>query len=391
MAVTRRTFVRTLGIGGAAFAAPSWVSARGREALTGEGLDGDALLTPAPARASIRLSSNENPNGPARAALAAMRDAFDEASRYPGATAADAQAAIARHHGVPEDHVLLGCGSAEILRMSTLAAVGPGRALLTASPTFEDPVRYARAAGVEVVEVPVDSKLRIDLDALVRRASAAGLVFFCNPNNPTGTVFGAGDVKSFVASVTSGSTATILIDEAYHEYVDDPSYATAIPLALDNPRVIVARTFSKVYGLAGIRLGYAIGRPEALAPLRRLRLGNAVNVLASAAGIASLTASGHVERERALNREAREMTRRAFDALGYPSEPSHTNFVMVDIRRPAQGFIDACRNHGVQVGRLFPPLPTHARVSIGTRAEMTRALNVFRTVLADKGSGLVDH
>ena len=390
MGLSRRSFVRTLGLGGAAaLAAPEWISARGREGLTGLDLEWAQGQAAVPETA-IRLNSNENPNGPARAAVEAMREAFSRASLYPGASAGQAQAAIARHHKVGEDHVLLGCGSAEILRMSTLAAVGAGRALLTVSPTFEDPVRHARLVGAEVIEIPVDARLRIDLDALLSRAAGAGLVFLCNPNNPTGTVLGASDVTAFVSRVTSGSTATILIDEAYHEYVEDPAYATAIPLALENPRVIVARTFSKVYGLAGVRLGYAIGRPEALEPLRRHRLGNAINVLASAAGIAALSTAGHVERERALNRDARDFARKTFDALGYPSEPSHTNFVMVDIKRPARAFIDGCRTRGIQVGRLFPPLLTHARVSIGTMPEMRKAAEVFRAVLADKGSGLID-
>jgi histidinol-phosphate aminotransferase len=388
MALSRRSFVRTLGLGGAAsMAAPAWISARGREALTGSDGSLDQDLPGLPPFPLIRLSSNENPNGPGSHVLQAMREAFLDASRYPYAAVTAVQAAIAAHHKIPQDHVLVGCGSGEILRMATLASVGPGRPLVTATPTFEDPVAHAKAAGAEVIEIPVDRKLVTDLDGLQARVAGAGLVFLCNPNNPTGTVIGAAPIKAFIASVISRSAATILVDEAYHEYVDDPAYQTAVPLALDSERVIVARTFSKVYGLAGVRLGYAIGKPEALAPLRRLRLGNAVSVVAGAAGIAALSAAGHVEQERALNREAREFARRTFDALGYPSEASHTNFVMVDVKRDATTFIAACRRDGVQIGRLFPALPTHARVSIGTMGEMRKAAEVFRRALAEKTSG----
>ena len=371
--LSRRTFVRTLGLGSATvLAAPAWVSARGREA-------GEPLLQRADA--AIRLSSNENPNGPAAAALDAMRGAFGQAARYPGSAAAALQSALARHHAVPDDHILVGAGSGEILRMATLAGVGPGRPLVTAVPTFEDPIGYARTAGAEVIEVPVDRRLAIDLDALAARVSGGGFVFLCNPNNPTGTVHAAADVKAFVERVTSRSSATVLVDEAYHEYVEHPGYATAVPLALANPRVIVARTFSKVYGLAGVRVGYAVGRPEALQPLRRYRLGNAVNVLASAAAMASLGAAGHVERERARNREARDFTRRALEDAGYPCAATHTNFLMVDVRRDVRGVIDGCRARQVLIGRVFPPLTTHARISIGTMAEMTAAVDVLRGVL----------
>jgi histidinol-phosphate aminotransferase len=290
--------------------------------------------------------------------------------------------AIARHHHAPEDHVLVGCGSGEILRMAAFASVGPGKPLVTGSPSFEDPVHHARTAGSDAIEVPIDGRLRLDLDAMAERAPGAGLVFLCNPNNPTGTVHGASDIKAFIARITERSAATILVDEAYHEYVNDPSYATAIPIALENPRVLVARTFSKVYGLAGIRAGYAIGLPAGLAPLRRHHLGNGVNVLASAAGVAALAQGGHIERERALNREALEFTRRGFEFIGFPSEPSHANFIMVDVKRDVREFIAACRGERIQIGRVFPPLPTHARVSIGTMDEMRQAMEVFERVLA---------
>jgi histidinol-phosphate aminotransferase len=278
--------------------------------------------------------------------------------------------------------VLLGCGSTEVLKMAVAACVGPGHALVTASPTFEDPAYHARATRAPVIEVPVDRELRLDLDGMRDRAANAGLIFFCNPNNPTATVHGASAVSGFVSAVNRLSPATtILIDEAYHEYVDDPAYQTAIPLALDNPRVIVSRTFSKVFGMAGLRIGYAIGRPEALEPLKKHRLGAGVNVLAAAAAIGSLADADHIAAERVRNREVRQFTRDAISKLGYHVPVSNTNFLMVDVRRKVEDVIDGCRKEGVLIGRPFPPLATHARISIGTMEEMRKCVEVLGRVL----------
>ena len=208
-------------------------------------------------------------------------------------------------------------------------------------------------------------------------------MFLCNPNNPTATVHGANAVRDFIAETNRRDPdCVVMVDEAYHEFVDDPSYATAIPLALENPKVIVVRTFSKVYGMAGLRAGYAIGRPETLKAMQRHRLPNNLNVLAAAAAIASLPDVAHIEHERQLNREAREFTRRAFESMGFKSTVSNTNFIMVPIGRDSKAFKDACAKQGILVGRPFPPLTTHARISIGTMDEMKKAVAVFRQVLS---------
>jgi histidinol-phosphate aminotransferase len=176
--------------------------------------------------------------------------------------------------------------------------------------------------------------------------------------------------------------AVVLLEEGFHDYVDDTWYATAIPLAMQNPKVVVARTFSKVFGMAGLRLGYAIARPETLKLLQRHRLPNNVNVAAAAAAIASLPDAAHIERERILNRDAREFTRKALEQMGYKSPASNANFIMVPIGRDSKAFKEACAKQGILVGRAFPPLTTHARISIGTMDEMKKAVDVFRTVLS---------
>lgn len=384
MSISRRDFVRAIGVAGASTLVTSrgaQILARGREAAVGEGREFDwAQGVDLPA---IRLNSNENPVGPPRVAIEALMAGLGEAPRYPSGPTQQAAARIAEFHSVPVDSLVLGSGSGEILRMAVYAWVGAARPLVTASPTFEDPTRYAEVMGAPVVAVPVTRDLKLDLDAMAERARGAGLVFVCNPNNPTATVHGAKTITDFVDRVHRVSPeTTVLIDEAYHEYVEDPSYATALPLALERKHVLVSRTFSKLYGMAGLRLGYAIGQPETIARLRRQRLANSVNVLVAPAAVAALGEQGLIARERRRNHEAREFTRGALAALGYPSPASETNFILVDVRRDCREFQKACAERGVLTGRPFPPLVTHARISIGTMDEMSAALGVFKKVLA---------
>jgi histidinol-phosphate aminotransferase len=392
MSLSRRSFMKTAGIGGAGLLTAPMIAARGSEAsraplpapatsLTPFASEGRAAFRLA-APSALRLDSNENPNGPGRAALDAIRAMFEESPRYPDAATADLTRTIATHYKLAPEHVLVGCGSGEILRMASYAFTSPDRALVTGAPSFEDPVRHSEMMRAPIRAVPVDTALRLDLGRMLDESRGAGLVFLCNPNNPTGTVHGAAAVREFIAGVNRRSPETIvLVDEAYHEYVDDPAYATAVPVALANPRVVVVRTFSKVYGMAGLRAGYALGMPETLEAMRRHRLPNNVNVLAAAAAMTTLPDTRHVTREAELNREAREFTRRTLASMGYASPASNANFIMVPIGRDSKAFREACAKHGVLVGRPFPPLTTHARISIGTMDEMRRAVDVFRQVL----------
>ena len=394
MAVSRRSFMKTAGIGGVGLLSAPLIAARGSEAARGPELAHSELpLSPfasetraayrIAAPSALRLDSNENPNGPGRAALDAIRAMFDESPRYPDAATNDLTQTIATRFKLTADQVLVGCGSGEILRMASYAFTSPEKALVTGAPSFEDPVRHSEMMRAPIRTVAVDTSLRLDLAKMLDESRGAGLVFLCNPNNPTGTVHGAAVVRDFIAEVNRRSPETIvMVDEAYHEYVDDPTYATAIPIAVANPKVVVVRTFSKVFGMAGLRAGYAIGMPETLNAMRRHRLPNNMNVLAAAAAMATLPDTRHIEREVQLNRDAREFTRKALASMGFESPASNANFIMVPIGRDSRVFRDACAKHGVLVGRPFPPLTTHARISIGTMDEMRRATDVFRQVLA---------
>ena len=378
MSVSRRHFVSALGLGGAGLLTPPFIRSRGHEARLAEWLS-----APVPPAGLIRLDSNENPNGPGAKAFEAIRAMFSEANRYPDAPEEALVAAIARANGVDEENVVLGCGSSETLRMCVEAFVNTAQHLVTAAPTFELPQNFARTMGRPVVTVPVDDKLRLDLGQMAAKAGGAGLVFFCNPNNPTATVHGDAAVREFVARVRRDSPATyILIDEAYHEYVDDPSYRTAIPLALADPNVIVARTFSKVFGMAGLRVGYGIMHRDTARRLQGWRLGSGVNVLALAAAAAMVNDREHIALEQRRNREAKAFTRAFFERAGYEVGASEANFLMINLRRDMRPVREASRKEGIAVGRPFPPLTTHLRISIGTMEEMQKATEVLRRVLA---------
>ena len=406
---SRRAFVRTLGLGGAATAVPHLAAARGREAFGREALSPEALNTAAlpglPAgaaqsTATVQLNSNENPNGPGLQALNAIRSALPLANRYPYGEAGTLTAAIARLHGVQPSQVIIGCGSGEILRMAMQAFTSRTRYLVTAAPTFETPGEYADTFGVPIHAVRVGADLKLNLATMELEARGAGLVYVCNPNNPTATVLSASAMSAFVERVDRASPpgvpsaaaalgappaappqTAVLVDEAYHEYVDDPSYKTSIPLAVAHRNVIVSRTCSKIHGLAGLRCGYAIAHADTIARLARFKLENSVNQLAIAAARATLGDKERVERERTINRETRELTRRMFESMGCLVGPSETNFILVDLRRDSRLFRDGCRRAGVVVGRPFPPLTNHVRISIGTMDEMQRAGVTFKRVL----------
>lgn len=379
MSVTRRRLFT-----GALDARPGsdWIAARGREAW----MAGEAAQTAGAPAALIRISSNENPLGPGDHVVNAITGTFPEAARYPG----NAQrredtlvAAIATRYAAKPAHVVLGAGSGEILMNAVRAFTSPTRPLVTAWPSFETPRETAKKIGTPVREVGFDAGLAIDLTKMAEAARGAGLVFFCNPNNPTATVHGKTAVADLVKAVRQASPDTvILIDEAYHDYVTLPAYETAVPLALSTPNVFVARTFSKAHGMAGLRAGYAIGDPAAIAKLQAYKMPNGLGTLTLTAALTSFANTAHIAAERTRNTEVRAFTVKALADMGVSGTATQANFLFADIKRPAAAFRDACRAAGVVVGRDFPPFEKqYCRISIGTMAEMQRAVAVFRTVL----------
>ena len=334
----------------------------------------------------VRISSNENPLGPGKVAIDAMMAMFDGVGRYPFNNTASNEGtltdAIAARHQITPENIVLAVGSQEILKNAVRAFTSPYRHLVTGAPTFENCTNVARKLKHPVIEAKVDGAFRLDLESMLATVRGAGLVFVNNPNNPTATVHSGKTIADFIERVRRVSPDTVIfVDEAYHDYVTDPNYQSAMPIALATSNVFVARTFSK-YGMAGMRIGYAVGQADTIKPLARLRMPYSISVFSAAAAIASLGDPKHLEDERARNTAVRDFTAKALQDMGCKPTVSQTNFLFVDVGRSAREFRDGCAKQGVIVGRDFPPFESsHARISIGTMDEMKRAVDVFRDVV----------
>jgi len=395
MSVSRRGFLRGSRSGTASHAR-EWLAARGHEELVAElqqgrqGGRGMARPQLPPGVELIRISSNENPLGPGKAAIDAILGKFPEANRYPFNSTpldADLEILIAKLNNAKRENVVLGVGSQELLKNTARVFMSPTKHLVQPSPTYGDPSGFAaNTLKLTVKTAPVDPKtLRTDLSALLPLVKGAGLVYLCNPNNPTGTINSAQEMNDFIAEVRKTSpTTAILIDEAYSDYATDPAFHTVIPTALATPNVIVARTFSKAYGMAGVRIGYAIGDAATMRKMAAWRMPYNVNTFGVAAAVASLKDPQHIKDESARNKAVRDFTIKALADMGYMSTDSQTNFIFTEIGKTmtAAQFRDACAAKGVMVGRDFPPLEKQwARISLGTMEEMQKATEVFRSVL----------
>ena len=391
MSLSRRAFVRRLGMGGAGMLSASFVIARGHEELAalGRGSTLRSFLQTATALEPIKISSNENARGPSPKALEAISD-FTNANvgRYPGDIEGEFIQTVADMYGAQPENVLLSTGSGAELQAAVLAYVTPSKPLVTGQPSYASPERTATGLGATVKHVPVDSSLFLDLDGMVAASSGAGLVFLCNPNNPTSTMHTLADVERAVRAIKQQSPETaVLVDEAYIDYATAPGVGTAAQLALELPGVFITRTFSKAYGMAGMRLGYAIGQPETLEKLSSAWGLGDVNTLQAAAGMAAVKDTAHMEWEREENGRIRDWVLTEFRQMGYDAPESQTNFVFVNLQRPAAAFRDACAERGVRIGRDFPPMEqTHSRISLGTMEEMQRAMAVFKEVLGTSTS-----
>ena len=334
--------------------------------------------------AAAKLAYNENPYGPSEAVMKAMSTAFKYDNRYSYPDGNLVQV-LAAHHGVKPENLLLGAGSSEILQVADRAFLAGGRKVVGVSPTFGEVFEYAAGVRSESIVLPLREDYGQDVGALAATAKNnyrdVGFIYLCTPNNPTGIVVTKQEVKQLLDGVPED--VPVLIDEAYHHYVDNPSYASSIPYVLEGRQVIVARTFSKIYGLAGMRLGYAVG-PAALIERMRPHCTGSINALVKWAGVTALSDTAAAERVRTATLQLRRSTTTELEGLGYKSLPSETNFFMVHIRRPVQPVIEEFRARGVLVGRPFPPMLEHLRVSVGTPDEMRRFLGAFKEIVARK-------
>ena len=339
-----------------------------------------SVITPLAEGGIVRLSANENPYGPSSKAFQAMTDSFGLACRYPDEHNNILIDKLAKLNGVNHDQVLLGDGSGEILKLCAETFTGPQNGkLVAADPTFEAILNNASSNGAEVVKVPLTSSFQHDLPKM-RDSAKAGLIYVCNPNNPTASITPKDELRDFIA--TTPQQTMILVDEAYFHYADSPDYESVIGLVKDHPNLIVSRTFSKIYGMAGLRCGYCVAQKEAIDRLRRNQMWDSVNCMALAAATVSLDDLDHVPNGQRLNREAKTFVTAELDKMGYKQIPSQANFIMFDCKRPVAPLIQAMKERKIHVGRLFPALPNHMRLTIGKKTEMESFVTAFKQVTA---------
>src|SRR6059058_869917 len=330
MSVSRRKFAQLLGAGAAAVVVrPTFSFAKPTQSVTTPLAEGGNI---------VRLSANENPYGPCPKALEAITNSFGLACRYPDEHNNLLIDKLAKLNGVNHDQILLGDGSGEILKLCAETFTGPQNGkLVAADPTFEAILNNASANGAEVVKAPLTSSFAHDLPKMLA-ATKGGLIYVCNPNNPTASITPKDELRDFIAK--SPPETMLLVDEAYFHFADSPNYESVIPLVKDHPNLIVAL----------------------------------------AAASASLDDPDHVPDGQRLNSEAKTFTIGELDKLGYKAIPSQANFIMLDCKRPVVPLIQAMKQQNVHVGRLFPALPNHMRVTIGKKSEMETFVSAFREV-----------
>ncbi len=373
--VSRREFARVVGTAAAAaVAAPN---------LFGEAVQHEKR----PANVSgtmVQIDSNENPYGPSPKALEAITQSEKIASRYPDSVEEQIRNTIADYHKVSPDNVVLGCGSTEILHVADAAYLTPEKNVVTAEPTFEAVLHFAKVLHANTKTVPMTADFRFDLPAIAAACTAqTGLVYICNPNNPTGTIVTMKELAAFVDTVSPSTI--ILVDEAYYHFADDPGYGSVMDWYGKHPNVIVARTFSKVYGMAGMRLGYAIGAKDTLALMRPHVLWSNANAAVCPAACASLADAENVARNREMINGTRRWLCDELTKDGRKYIPSQANFVMIHVGGDVQPLIPQFKDRGIWVGRKFPSMGNWLRVSIGTRPEMETFLAAFRGIVPAKG------
>jgi histidinol-phosphate aminotransferase len=378
--VSRRSFVGTVAAAlGTLRVGAADLLAQGRGAMPG--------AQAAPRHASVdeydafaKISSNENPYGPPESVMKAMTQAFKYANRY-GYPDGGIVEEIAKHHGVKPDNILLSAGSGEILDVVGTTFTQGGKKVVGVEPSYSQVYQHVTRIKGEAILLELTKDYRQDIPSIIHAAKThyrdVGFVYLCNPNNPTGMIVTKQEVKQLLDGLPDDMP--VLIDEAYHHFVEDPNYATSVPYVVEGRPVIIARTFSKIAALAGMRLGYAVASKELIDKMRPYSMGS-INAVVKWGGVAALKDTAAQQQVRDATLRLRKKTSADLRALGYDVIPSETNFFMVHIRRQVQPVIEEFRKKGVLVGRPFPPMLEHLRVSVGTADEMDRFMAAFKEI-----------
>ena len=365
--LTRRAFAARIGLGAAAVRMLPEMAYAQRALIKAGDLPKDMVW----------LNANENPAGPPAASLAAMREALPISGRYNYQEFGDIFAAVAKSEDLEPNQIMVGAGSSEVLHFAIDTFTSPTRPLITINPTFEGPLEVARGLGRPVVLTRLLADYSADVHKLVEEAGNAhgGLIYICNPNNPTSAITTRKDLEWLVTNLPANTT--LLVDEAYIHFGESPDLASALPYVRQGKDVIVARTFSKIYGMAGLRVGFCAAKPELIQRMMPLRMG-IISIVSGRAVAAALADRENILRERhaSLVKTRRELCGWLRERKLAFIEP-HANFIMIDVGRSAREFIGAMPRLGVAPGRPFPPLDNMLRVTIGTDAEMAKFRDVF--------------
>jgi histidinol-phosphate aminotransferase len=331
-------------------------------------------------RDAVKLASNENPLGPSRKALQLLKKGAETLHRYPEGTGRPLREAIARRNGISPDEVILGNGSDEIMDLAAKVYLSPGEEAIVGDRTFSIYSICVRAHGGTVREVALRDGVH-DLEAMRRAVGPrTRLVFICNPNNPTGTMVTHEAVHRFLKGLPDG--ILVVIDEAYAEFADDPSFPRSVELVRSGAPVLVLRTFSKYYGLAGLRIGYGLAASGVIRDLNRVRLPFNTNTLAQRAALAALSDAAHAARTLKVNREGRKLLETAFGKMGLRYLPTQANFIFVNVGGDGQAVYDRLLREGVIVR---PVAGAWIRVSIGLARENRRFISALKKVLRPPG------
>jgi histidinol-phosphate aminotransferase len=365
--LTRRDFARLAALLAAGAALPFY-----NEFTLAQDVKSIASIPPD----AVKLNANENPLGPCPEALEAIRKIVPQSGRYLFRETYALVDALAESEGLPTSHVLPAAGSSDPLHRAVLAFTSPSRPLVTADPGYEAPIGAARARNAKVIKVPLRKDHSHDAKAMVAHPEA-GLIFVCNPNNPTGTVTPREDIAYIVAN--KPKDCVVLIDEAYVHFA--PSVRPCTDMVAAGKDVLVLRTFSKLYGMAGLRAGAVLGRPDLLEKLRALTGFLALPVTAMAAAVASLKNKDLVRQRCQALANIRKDLFAWLDRKGYSYIPSEANMVLIDTKKPGREASKAMLEHKVAIGRSWPALPNHVRVTIGTAAEMEKFKDAFQRVV----------
>lgn len=384
--VSRRSFMGALAASLAVVGSQvGELTAQGRGGGATRGAGQAAGRGTTPAVPVVKLSNNENPYGISESVKQAMVDSFKCGHMYGTPDNGFNDALLASHPGIKRENLLMGSGSGEILQLAgTGFLISPGKKVIGVDPTYNDVYSQATTIKAESIRIPLLPDYRQNIDAIIKAVKRnyrdVGLVYICNPNNPTGMIIPRQEIKQLLDGLPED--IPVLIDEAYHHFVDSPNYETAIPYVLEGRSVIVARTFSKIGALAAMRLGYAVARPDLIAEMRKYQTGS-VNVAVRYAAAAVLKDVDGQARVKRLNTEVRNKTVAELKSLGYDSLPSDANFFMLHVKRDVQGVIADFRAKNISVGRPFPPMTQHLRVSVGTPEEMAKFMAAFKEIFVN--------